>query len=1130
MMQSMLARSTRRSLLSAALAASALVPSARLFAQTAGSPYHLAEHSEYQRLDVMKSGRAAAPIQLAKRVSLRRDDILLQQALMEIATQAGMGLSYGEELSAARVSVKVNVRNVTAAEAFATAIRGTGWMLYVSPSGQAVVLRDGAGRRAVGTVVGRVTDAATGQGIATVVVSVEGTQLGATTGADGSFRIGNVPTGLQTLTARRLGYVPASVQVTVADDQAVTADITLNASPIALDQIVVTGQPVDTRKRAIGNSVAAIDASDVVATSPVNNVQDLINGRAPGVVVMLGTGQVGSGSRIRVRGASISSLSADPLIYVDGVRVDNTTGSGMEVQSFGSGIVSRLNDFNPEDIEKIEILRGPSAATLYGTEASRGVVNIITKKGQVGAPSYSVVVKQGAHWLDNPQGRMPLNYWKDPDGVVRSLNIVQRQNDLGNPIFRTGHSQEYSASIRGGSPTVRYFISADGGNTDGAERDNFQRTFSGRVNVDVMPTEKIDLSANTGFTRSKTGLSSEGGSAGVTWATLYSTPAFLPEYRCAADPSYGCDFWQGFRNGPPERTYTLTSRQNVDRFTGNLQLTYRPLSWLTNRLIAGVDIAQEQNLQYRPYITNDTLQYFLGPTASLGFRFNARWQRVLATFDYSGTAQFDITPSINSATSIGVQYYQRHRESLRAQGNDYAGPGLTTIGATARKTLSDDSYLDNNTLGTFAQQTFAWRDRLFLTGALRVDNNSAFGEDIKWVTYPKASLSWVVSEEPALQRIVPSFLNPLKLRVAYGQSGQQPAAFAALRTYNPISGPGGTPAVTPGNRGNPDLRPERSSEIEAGFDAAVLDGRVGLEFTYYHTRVRDVILLAKDAPSYGFANSTYINAGQMLNQGIEASLRAQIIEGKSFGWKMGLTLASNSGKVEKLNSGDTTITFSFLESLEHRLGYTPSAWFSQRVVSARYDAVTGKATDVLCDDGRGGSTPCYDADGNVVAPRVYFGRALPSLEGSLSTGVTLLGGLEISAMVDFKTGFQRFDNTYRIRCQLNTTCLENMYPEQYPELTAQFQSNDKLVGYAIRDAGFAKLREISLRYALPRNLIAKAGVEGASLTVAARNLHTWTKWKGMDPETMFLEGSRPYVEQNNLPQLMQFVTTLRVNF
>src|SRR5690606_20782554 len=182
----------------------------------------------------------------------------------------------------------------------------------------------------------------------------------------------------------------------------------------------------------------------VTASAAIPSIDGLINGRAPGVVVTPGSGMIGSGANIRIRGVSSFSLSGDPLIYVDGVRVNNETGSGISVQAFGSGVVSRMNDFDPSEIESIEILKGPSAATLYGTEAARGVVNIITKKGSSEGTRYSFNIKQGANWFMNPEGRVPVNYWKDPTGRIQALNIVERENERGTPIFRTGEVQDWA--------------------------------------------------------------------------------------------------------------------------------------------------------------------------------------------------------------------------------------------------------------------------------------------------------------------------------------------------------------------------------------------------------------------------------------------------------------------------------------------------------------------------------------------------------------------------------------------------------------------------------------------------------------------------------------------------------------
>jgi TonB-dependent SusC/RagA subfamily outer membrane receptor len=364
--------------------------------------------------------------------------------------------------------------------------------------------------------------------------------------ADGAFRITGLSGDSVTLNVRLIGYSPVTQTVRVGATDIVFA---LADRPVELDQVVVTGTAGGQQARTLGNSVARVKASEVVASAAIPSVEGLINGRAPGVVVTPGTGQIGSGANIRVRGMTTFSLTSDPLIYVDGVRVNNETGSGMNVQAFGSGIVSRLNDFDPANIESIEILKGPAAATLYGTEAARGVINIITKKGASGGTRYNFIVKQGANWFMNPEGRLPVNFWKDPTGNIQSLNIVERENARGTPIFQTGKLQNYSASISGGSGDLRYYVSAGKENNNGAEPNNWRDQFNARTNLGLTPNEKVDFEASLGYIQSTTSLSCEGGCGGAMWGSFYSTPENLPE-NCAAEDMPECGWVRGFNSAP----------------------------------------------------------------------------------------------------------------------------------------------------------------------------------------------------------------------------------------------------------------------------------------------------------------------------------------------------------------------------------------------------------------------------------------------------------------------------------------------------------------------------------------------------------------------------------------------------
>lgn len=980
-----------------------------------------------------------------------------------------------------------------------------------------------------GVVAGQVVAEATRRPLPSAQVAIAGQAgKGTLTDADGAFRITGITGDSVTLNVRLIGYSPISQKVRVGATNLVFA---LADRPVELNQVVVTGTAGGQQARTIGNSVAKIKAAEVVASAAIPSVEGLINGRAPGVTVVPGTGQIGAGANIHVRGMTTFSLSGNPLIYVDGIRVDNETGTGIAVQAFGSGVVSRMNDFDPANIESIEILKGPAAATLYGTEAARGVINIITKKGSSGGTRYNFMVKQGANWFMNPEGRLPVNYWKDPTGKIQSLNIVEREDARGTPIFQTGRLQNYVASISGGTGDMRFYVSAGKEDNEGAEPNNWRDQFNARTNLGLTPNEKVDISSSLGYIDSHTMLGCEGGCGGAMWGSYFSTPQNLPE-NCAPEDMPECGWVRGFNSSPPEVDRSMQDWQDVNRFTGSFTVNYKPFGWFSNRLVIGTDFTQEKNEQLLPYLTNDTLRYFWGQNAD-GWKYQYRRDIVFNTYDYNGTANFDLTPKINSATSVGVQYYQKQFSSIEAEGDFFPAPGLETISSAAIRPVTNDNYSNNNTLGFYAQEQFGWQNRLFLTAAVRVDNNSAFGKDVKWVTYPKASLSWVLNEEPYFEEHAPGWITTFKLRAAYGESGQQPQTFTALRTFDPIPGPNGTAALTPGLLGNPDLGPERGKEVELGFDAGFLDDRLGLDFTLYDTHTEDAILLRDVAPSTGFgANSQYVNAGEIQSQGIEALLTAHVLTGESYGWDLGLNFSANRGKVLQVTEGDTAIVQG---SIQERIGYAPFSVFRERVVGADYDPSTGRAVNIMCDDANGGSMPCYDANGVIQAPRVYLGRSVPAWEGSLSSSVRFLTRFRLNVMADFKGGYVKLDNNLRIRCQIFATCLEAITTERTdPVRLAQIQSGGVLRDMFYVDGDFMKLREISLSYDVPVSFAHRFGASALTLNAAARNLHTWTGYTGLDPEATFLSngigGGDQFLDQAEIPQLASFVFTAHLSF
>src|SRR5213596_2458414 len=483
-------------------------------------------------------------------------------------------------------------------------------------------------------VAGTVTSRASGAPVADVQVTVAGTTLRALTDASGRFRFSDVPGTMVVLQARRIGFRAAEDTIRVGNEN---VRIALEEKVLELSQVVVTGTPTATARRELGIAVSRIDAASVTQTAPINDVQSLLNGRAAGVLIQPATGAVGSGSRIRIRGASSFSLGNQPLVYVDGVRVDADFATGPQNQDFGSSSISRFNDFNPDDIQSVEILKGPAAATLYGTEASNGVIQIITKRGDAGPARWNFTVRQGVNYFSNPDGRFPTNYQVDSTGKLLQIKLADLEAQVGD-IFRTGHVASYEASVSGGSSAVQYYVAGGTELQGGAEPSNDFRHTTGRANLTVTPSEKVTLTANVGYVTGPTHVSCEAGCGGRMYTTFYMNPLNLGTSRL------------GFHSGlPAEYDEVYHFGQGLDRFTGSVQMQHHPVKWFSHRLTFGVDRTREDNSSYAArvdsLITNPTFSDDPGARGYIGIT-NRRVENT--TVDYSATAGFDLSPTLHS--------------------------------------------------------------------------------------------------------------------------------------------------------------------------------------------------------------------------------------------------------------------------------------------------------------------------------------------------------------------------------------------------------------------------------------------------------------------------------------------------
>ncbi len=963
-------------------------------------------------------------------------------------------------------------------------------------------------------VGGIVLSESTLQPVPAAQVAIQGTTRATTTDQNGRFLFDQVQAAEVTLTVRRIGYRPATQ---VARPGQTNLRILLADRAVDLDEVVVTGTAGAQARREIGNAVTQVNVAQVTEVTQINSFQELLNARVPGLVIQPGSGSVGTGSRIRVRGVASLSLRNEPLIYVDGVRIDNQNTTGPSNQGFGSSSISRFNDINPDDIESIEVIKGPAAATLYGTEAANGVIQIITKRGAAGPPRWNATVRQGVNFLANPEGLFPTNY-QVVDGDTVTIRIVDLENARGTPIFRTGRVQQYDLSLTGGGERARYFVSGGYEQSEGAERSNDLDRYNTRVNVSLNPTDRMDLDVRMGYTTGVTHVSAEGGFGGRVWSTV------LADARNLSNPQR-----RGFHTGTPEAYDLLNNfEQGINRFVGSLQARHNTTSWLSQRLTFGVDLTREDNSYFEPRVDSmapGTPHQAVWGSTALGSRQVTNRSLNHRTVDYSATGRFSLTPGISSATTLGGQYYRSLREFVFASGQVFPAPGLSAVSATTTNRVNAQDLEEEVSIGLFVQQQFGFGGRLYVTGAVRSDDHSAFGQNFDRVYYPKASVSWVLSEEEFWPF---AFAESFRLRAAFGQSGKAPANYAALRTYSPVSGPGDSPAVTPQFIGNPDLGPERSSEIEVGFDASFLEDRLGLEFTYYDKRTRDAILEREIAPSIGFSGFQPFNIGRLSNKGTEAVIRGRPLQRAQTSLDLSLSLATNSNRLVDLGL-DGVEWVSAGGFLRHQVGLPVGALFDRRIVSAELNAA-GQAINVMCDDGQGGAVACASA------PEVYQGRTIPKVEGAFASTLTLFGQVRVYALFDFKRGHRKIDGDTRVRCAFfGGRCRENFYPHEFdPIRIAGIQSSPAISDWLMDDASFTKFRELSVSYTLPERISGWVGADAASVSLAGRNLHTWTNYGGLEPEAMFLGGTRGgnhgAWQQTMMPQLRQWVTTLNVRF
>jgi TonB-dependent SusC/RagA subfamily outer membrane receptor len=981
-----------------------------------------------------------------------------------------------------------------------------------------------------GSVSGVVNDSLTGRPLADASVRAEGTSIASRTNPQGRFTLVGLTGTTVTLVVTHLGHQPVTQSATVG---ATNVAILLPRTMLRLDELVITGQAGNTEVRALGNVVGVLDMSSAQLVTPSKGVQEALSVAVPGLQIQRASGQLGTGGVTRVRGVSSLSLASEPIIFIDGVRADNTPGSNSVGFNGGGDRPSRINDIDPNDIESIQVLKGPSAATLYGTEASNGVIQIITKRGSAGRPTWTAELRAGANWLPSPEDVYPGVWYKDASGNIQHLNLIENdeKRGFGSP-FSTGKPVGGTGSVSGGTDVIRYFFSGSYDRDEGIVSYNWQNKLNGTANLSYLSGEKLKIDLSMGYTRSKTR------SASATQPMTTYLIWACPSNSCTLPGLRPEDDGRGYLAGvTPEAFKEIEGFDNVDRGRLGLTITNRPISWLNHRFTLGGDFTNDESSLFFPRGSNGNFGFPQGlkQVASDGSSY--------LTADYSATATAHLGSSLESQSSAGAQYYSKRFTQISGSGEGFPHRAVNTVsGGGTRQGFEDPNFnLENKTVGLYVQEQLSWKDRLFLIGAVRGDDNSAFGVNYDFVVYPKFSASWVMSDEPFFPHNS-SLFSALKLRGAWGKAGQQPNAFAAAQTYGPSVGSAGTPTVTPLNVGNPNLKPEVTQEIEVGFDASLLRNRLSVEFTYYDKLTKDGIFSALNSPSSGFPGNQFINIGEFSNSGFELALDGTIINRGD--WRVGLrgSLATNENEIKVLGQ-DSPIPNTGIGQLVGAYnvgGFPMGSFFYKKVVSATLTE-PGVVEDVMCEGGtnfgRGDGTtvPCDDA------PLVFFGGPTPTWLSAFSADVAWRQW-RLAAVAEFQGGHWVSEgNVGGAHVFFNDS---KAAVEQTDPILVAYQGMGAFGATGIMKAGFGKIRNVSLTYTLPGRLASAIRASSGSITLTGANLGTiWRAQDGtfgakaQDPEIRF--NTPAFANDPNLtngytqeswPQFRRFLATVRLSF
>ncbi len=963
-----------------------------------------------------------------------------------------------------------------------------------------------------------------GEPVMGATVTVKGTSNGAISDLDGKFKL-QVP--LQsTIEVSYVGYLTHTIKVQPNQTE---YQITIKPDAANLDEIVVVGYGVQ-KKSDLTSAIASVKAEDMAATS-VTSLDQGLQGRAAGVVVLNTTGQPGAGTSIRIRGTSSINGNNEPLYVIDGIPVIN------DANSFSTGATKNpamnpLTNINPSDIESIEILKDASATAIYGARGANGVVLVTTKQGKAGKPNVTIGVKfswqqvtKKMDMLNSVQLAELANEVADNDGNERNPvfaglnNLAKINTDWQDEIFRTAPMQNYDFSISGGSDKTKYFVSGNLQLQDGIiiGSDFGKGTFRVNLNQEINKWLKMGLSTNMSYSRSNGVVTnSEGGFASsvTSWA-LEMNPG-LPVKDEEGKYTYENNMKSPNVGNPVQDALEAKNRNTSFRTLANAFLEWTPFKDLIFKTSIGVDYfyLKDQSSASGELKRAESN----GGYVNIGNRdgYNWVWEN---TLNYMG--QFG-DHSFSALVGMTAQAFVSEMSLMASADFEDATLGWNSIQSGALKQTMQSGISEWQMLSYLARVNYNYRDRYLLTLTGRIDGSSKFGKGNKYGFFPSVSGAWRITEEEFMRDL--ETISNLKLRASYGIVGNEGIAPYSSQglMYNTEAYFGNSEiamGLVPYTLSNQELKWETTSQVDVGFDFSLFNNRLSLTADYYYKKTKDLLLTMPVAYNTGY-DAIVSNVGNLTNQGFEITLNAVPFNGQ-FHWDTDLTFGYNKNEITNLAGSTESLTGSSV------LGIT---YWTKITEGKPIGTLYGYKTDGIAQLGEDlseipffagkklnyGDRKYVDKDNNGVIDEndLYeLGNANPNFmfgynntftytfKNKSSLGLTIyLQGAVGNEIVNFnKFSLESFDG-YKNN---STAALKRWTPtnptNEYPRATTKSAGNI-LSDHYVEDGSYVRVKDISLSYVFPKSILRHFYCEGLTAFISLKNIATITNYSGYDPE------------------------------